>query len=112
MCIRDSINTAEAYGWVKPAIKGNSIGDIVELPLPQWKGNLINDFEAPVFSRHPNLVMIKKKILAMGAVYASMTGTGSAVYGIFLKNTIPVENLQFPGCFVWYSRKNKETWSG
>lgn len=56
-----------------------------ELPVEQWKENIKNDFEDPVFMQHPELLNIKKQLYTQGAVYASMTGSGSALYGIFKK---------------------------
>jgi 4-diphosphocytidyl-2-C-methyl-D-erythritol kinase len=72
-----------------------SLTDIVQQPVSTWKKDLVNDFERPVFNEYPLLKEIKEMLYAAGAEYASMTGTGSCVYGIFSKKkkaaTIPYD---------------------
>ena len=77
------INTAEAYGFVKPDAERPYLREIIRQPLSDWKDILINDFEKPIFEKHPEIREIKESLYKMGAVYASMSGSGSAVYGIF-----------------------------
>ncbi|MEZ5146047.1 MAG: hypothetical protein R2759_02890 [Bacteroidales bacterium] len=67
-----------------------------------WKENLINDFEEPVFLHHPALKTIRDKFYEKGAVYASMTGTGAAVYGIFDQEINLTD--EFQDCFVWQGK--------
>lgn len=57
--------------------------DIVRQPIETWREELINDFEAPAFAQHPILADIKEKLYDMGALYAQMSGSGSAMFGIF-----------------------------
>ena len=78
-----SVSTAEAYGGVTPRVPESDVADIVRLPLEEWKGVLVNDFEAHVFRLHPRLAGLKESFYRCGAVYASMSGSGSAIYGIF-----------------------------
>ena len=80
-----SVSTREAYGGIVPRERPVPIEEILSLPLPQWRGLLVNDFEPQVFALHPYLAAIKERFYASGAVYASMSGSGSAVYGIFEK---------------------------
>ena len=78
------ISTAEAFRDI--AISKNqlpSIREIVTQSPDTWEGNLVNQFEEPVFKKHPQLRAIKQKLYDSGATYASMTGTGSCIYGIF-----------------------------
>jgi 4-diphosphocytidyl-2-C-methyl-D-erythritol kinase len=96
-----NINTAEAYSWVRPHKKASSLHECINLPVHEWMGNVNNDFEGPVFERHPQLAEIKASLLKMNAVYASMTGSGSAVFGLFERESIPAKGADFPGCFVW-----------
>ncbi|MCK7460927.1 MAG: hypothetical protein MZU84_02065 [Sphingobacterium sp.] len=61
--------------------------EIIGLPVEEWKGKLMNDFEKPMISKFPEIGEVKEKLYELGAVYASMSGSGSAVYGIF-KNLV------------------------
>lgn len=63
-----------------------SIREIIQQPISTWKGELISDFEEPVFSQYPEIKKIKNDLYNAGAVYSSMSGSGSAVYGIFEKD--------------------------
>jgi 4-diphosphocytidyl-2-C-methyl-D-erythritol kinase len=62
-----------------------SIKQIIQQSISTWKAELINDFEKPVFEKYPEIKNIKDKLYEAGAIYASMSGSGSAVYGIFKK---------------------------
>ena len=77
------IGTQEAYAGVTPKHPEHSIADIIEKPLEEWKGLLVNDFEESILKSHPTIRQAKEQMYAQGALYASMTGSGSAVYGIF-----------------------------
>lgn len=79
------ISTSEAYSLIKPRKKRLPLREVLALPISQWQGKLVNDFEEPIMSRNPQIAEAKKKLLEKGAVYASMTGTGSAVFGLFKK---------------------------
>ncbi len=83
------ISTKEAFETLKPKAPLKSANDIVLQPVETWKNELVNDFESSIFPRYPLLADIKQKIYNAGAVYASMTGTGSTVYGIFEQNQQP-----------------------
>jgi 4-diphosphocytidyl-2-C-methyl-D-erythritol kinase len=96
-----SVNTAFAYKLIKPEKKVKSIIEIVEnSDISLWKNSLINDFEAPVFLKYPEIRSIKDKLYEKGAVYSSMSGSGSAVYGISEKFD-DIRKEHFPGCFYW-----------
>tara|TARA_R110002012_G_scaffold62974_2_gene165755 strand:+ start:24891 stop:25694 length:804 start_codon:yes stop_codon:yes gene_type:complete len=77
------IGTREAYAGVTPNDQQKAITEVLSMPLSSWKDVLVNDFEQSVFPNHPSLREIKEKLYADGAVYASMTGSGSTMYGIF-----------------------------
>lgn len=83
------INTAWAFEQIQPQSPKRSIQDIIETPVESWKGTLKNDFEEAVFANHPQLESIKSRLYERGAIYASMSGTGSCFYGIFSKNNLP-----------------------
>lgn len=89
------INTGWAFEQITPTRPATPLSDIVRQPVHTWKETLINDFEAPVCRLHPVLGNIKESLYAAGAVYASMTGSGSSFYGIFPKGKAP--NDLFPG---------------
>ncbi len=66
-------------GGVKP------VAEIVAQPVASWAGELVNDFEGPVFGEYPSLRLIKEELYRRGAVYAALTGSGSGLFGIFEK---------------------------
>ena len=80
------ISTAWAFSQLTPQHKTKSIAEIVAGPITNWKAELINDFEAPIISAYPTIGEIKQMLYQQGALYASMTGSGSSVFGLFPKN--------------------------
>lgn len=84
------ISTSEAFSLIRPAIPEKSCKEIVQLPIAHWKKALINDFEEPVFAKYGELRNVKDRLYELGALYASMSGSGSSFYGIFEKNQIPL----------------------
>lgn len=78
------IPTPEAYGMVKPADNRPSLREIIKMPVSTWKDNLVNDFEKPIFNKHPEIGILKQQMYDEGAVYAVMSGSGSAVFGLFV----------------------------
>lgn len=78
-----AVSTREAYQQIKPKRPEKCCRDIVRQPIETWRHELINDFEAPAFAQHPLLADIKEKLYNMGALYAQMSGSGSAMFGIF-----------------------------
>jgi 4-diphosphocytidyl-2-C-methyl-D-erythritol kinase len=95
-----SVATAEAYSWVKPTPRPYRLRDLLQLPATEWKYHITNDFENPVFDRHPAIRQIKEILYEQGAVYAALSGSGSVVYGIFNRLPAHPERI-FPECFVW-----------
>jgi 4-diphosphocytidyl-2-C-methyl-D-erythritol kinase len=77
------VSTAEAFKNISPQIPIQTCKAIIEQPIETWKDSLINDFEHIVFRSNPVLKKIKDDLYTMGAIYASMTGSGSSFYGIF-----------------------------
>lgn len=98
------VNTGEAFRMLGRGSEAPEalpdLRSIVQSPPEIWKETLINDFEAPVSSLYPVIHEIKSTLYAAGAVYASMTGTGSTVFGIFHKEQQPA--LSFPSHFFVY----------
>ena len=81
------IATPWAFQQLSPCVKEKSILTIIKQPIETWKAELINDFEAPVFKAHPELEALKNNLYEKGAIYASMSGSGSSLFGIFPKGT-------------------------
>lgn len=77
------IPTKEAFAHITPRMPKKCCRDIVMLPVETWKEELINDFEASVFTAHPELATIKEQLYQLGATYAAMSGSGSALFGLF-----------------------------
>lgn len=77
------VSTRDAYAAVAPHRPETSLPELLSKPLETWKDTVVNDFEASVFPKYPEIAAIKDKLYDMGAVYASMSGSGSSVYGIF-----------------------------
>lgn len=87
-------NTKEAYSLVKPQQLSRSLSEIIQQPISTWKNELVNDFEKSIFSLYPVVEKTKNDLYDLGALYASMSGSGSAVFGLFehkpeMKNDFP-----------------------
>lgn len=93
------VSTAEAYSLVQPALPSVSLKECIGNPIATWRENVINDFEPSVFQNYPIIGEIKEALYRNGALYASMSGSGSSVYGLF-KEPIDLKDA-FPGCFHW-----------
>jgi 4-diphosphocytidyl-2-C-methyl-D-erythritol kinase len=94
-----NVSTKEAYSGVKPQIPEISLKTLINSPVTDWKDFIFNDFEKNIFKIHPDLKKIKQKLYNQGAKYASMSGSGSTVYGIFDKSFN--KKLNFENCFIW-----------
>ncbi|NPA35957.1 MAG: 4-(cytidine 5'-diphospho)-2-C-methyl-D-erythritol kinase [Chlorobi bacterium] len=77
------VSTPEAYRYVTPRVPDYRVNELINLPAEEWKGKLKNDFEDSVFKQYPELKKLKYYLYDKGAVYASMSGSGSSVFGIF-----------------------------
>ncbi|MEO6894526.1 MAG: 4-(cytidine 5'-diphospho)-2-C-methyl-D-erythritol kinase [Ginsengibacter sp.] len=77
------IITRELFQQISPSIPARNIKEIIKQPVITWKKDLVNDFEKLVFQKYPEIKKIKEELYQNNAVYASMTGTGSTVFGIF-----------------------------
>lgn len=93
-----AISTKEAYAAITPKKPAKCCREIVRQPIETWKEELVNDFEEPIFKMHPELAAIKNKLYELGASYAAMSGSGSALFGIFKKEPQGIEE-NFKGNF-------------
>jgi 4-diphosphocytidyl-2-C-methyl-D-erythritol kinase len=80
---RVHVSTANAYALVKPRKRSKPLRELIQAPIQEWQGLIENDFEKAVFELHPAVKNIKARLYKLGAVYASMSGSGSAVFGFF-----------------------------
>lgn len=97
---REYVSTAEAYGGCMPKPCETPLTEILAtIPPEEWaKSNVVNDFEATVFPRHPRIAEVKASLYRLGAAYASMSGSGASVFGIFGRDILADEIQQtFPG---------------
>lgn len=78
-----SISTREAYAGINPSMPQTNLLDTLSRPISTWQSAVVNDFEASIFPLAPDVAAAKRHMLQAGALYASMSGSGSAVYGIF-----------------------------
>ncbi len=89
------ISTSLAFSQVSICSNPPDLAKLVAAPIDLWKAEVVNDFEKPVFEVYPEIAGIKAQLYDQGASYASMSGSGSTVYGIFEKTATPAFN--FPG---------------
>lgn len=94
-----AVPTAVAYSMVTPAEPDEPVRDTIARPVTEWRDRLVNDFEPSVFARFPRIEEIKTSLYERGAVYASMSGSGSSVFGLFDSRVEP--DIDYPDCFVW-----------
>lgn len=93
-----AVSTRDAYAAIVPKTPTKCCRDIVRQPIETWKDELVNDFEAPIFAMHPELAAIKQSLYDAGAVYVAMSGSGSALFGIFREQPTGLEK-EFEGMF-------------
>ena len=91
------VPTKEAFSRITPHMPAKNCLDIVRQPIDTWRHELVNDFEESVFSLHPEIGAVKQRLYDLGAVYAAMSGSGSALFGIFKKE--PALEGEFQGMY-------------
>jgi len=98
------ISTAEAYQHINPAKSRMSLKALVQFPVVRWQDNIRNQFEKHVFSAHPAVKEIKETLYKQGATFALMSGSGSAVFGLFRTEKRNLQNA-FPEDYQVFQQK-------
>lgn len=96
------VSTKEAFSLIHPHRPLQNCREVVSRPVETWNGALVNDFEESVFALYPEIGAIKQQLLNMGATYAAMSGSGSALFGLFKESPIRL-GQEFPNMFTFSS---------
>lgn len=91
------VPTKEAFSHIHPCKPAKNCLDVVRQPIETWRHDLVNDFEQSVFALHPEIGAMKQRLYDLGAVYAAMSGSGSALFGIFKEK--PTLDTEFEGMY-------------
>jgi 4-diphosphocytidyl-2-C-methyl-D-erythritol kinase len=94
------ISTQEAFGGIVPFDNNANLPELIQTDINNWKSELKNDFETSIFPNHAEIQLLKAELYAQGAIYASMTGTGSSVFGLFSEEP----EKRFSSYFEWIAR--------
>lgn len=92
------VSTKDAFSHIIPCKPSLSLKEVIQMPIETWRATMKNDFENSVFQKFPEIAAIKDKLYDLGALYASMSGSGSSVFGIFREQIAHVDEI-FNGCF-------------
>ena len=95
------VSTREAFANIHPHHPEYPVKEVIHRPVAEWKDTLINDFEASVFPQHPVIGEIKQELYNQGAIYASMSGSGSSVFGLFAPDAALPEINRKPDTFCF-----------
>ena len=92
------VSTREAYAGIRPHRAATPVAEAAARPVEEWRDALVNDFELGIFALHPDIAAVKERLYEAGAVYAAMSGSGSAVFGLF-RAPLPEAGNIFSACF-------------
>jgi 4-diphosphocytidyl-2-C-methyl-D-erythritol kinase len=95
VCPTVHISTAKAFQMIRPKPASFDLKTLSNLPVRDWKGHVENDFEEPIFELHPALRDVKQQLYNQGALYASLSGSGSTIFGIFPKGQKAAVQTEF-----------------
>ncbi len=99
----DFVSTKESYAGITPKKSAVNLIEAVHRPIEEWKDLIVNDFENSVFPTHPKIAAIKQTLYDMGALYASMSGSGSTVFALFKHRVDSLESV-FSDCFTFQEK--------
>ncbi|KAA6340997.1 4-diphosphocytidyl-2-C-methyl-D-erythritol kinase [termite gut metagenome] len=89
------VSTREAFSLIRPRKPEHSLEDVITYPVSEWKELMKNDFEESIFPQYPVIGEVKAELYKQGAIYASMSGSGASVFGLFAPNvSIPKIKLE------------------
>lgn len=94
------VSTKEAFSCIRPHYPQKNCREVVMQDVETWREELVNDFEDSVFTLHPELKAVKRRLYDLGACYAAMSGSGSALFGLFREEPVLLEQT-FPGAFTF-----------
>ncbi len=97
------VSTRDAYGGITPQKPARALHELIQLPIEEWRDTIHNDFEDTVFPLFPQIAAVKQQLYVLGATYASMSGSGASVFGLFRTPQAPAANLltaTFSDCFI------------
>lgn len=97
------VPTREAFSLIQPKYPTKNCREVVAQPVETWRGLLTNDFEESVFALHPEIKAVRDKLYEIGATYAAMSGSGSALFGLFKEPPTEIQHI-FPGMFTFVGR--------
>ncbi|MDP2337328.1 MAG: 4-(cytidine 5'-diphospho)-2-C-methyl-D-erythritol kinase [Bacteroidota bacterium] len=98
------VSTAKAFQYISPKKSSVSLTELLRLPVQEWKTHVVNQFEPSVFQQYPEIKTVRDQLYNLGAVYASMSGSGSCVFGLFKE--LPTNwKDQFPDDYLTYSQE-------
>jgi 4-diphosphocytidyl-2-C-methyl-D-erythritol kinase len=98
------VSTASAFRHVVPQEPPVSLQELIQLPVAEWKGRIFNQFEDSVFPQFPAIEAIKAQLYNLGAIYASLSGSGSCVFGLFVDLPEQIDTL-FPSTYQTFSQQ-------
>lgn len=96
------VSTKEAFSLIRPHRPKKNCHEVIQQPVETWSDDLVNDFEQSVFALHPEIGAIKERLYSLGAVYSAMTGSGSAVYGLF-HDSVDLSS-HFPSTYTYFCK--------
>ncbi|MCG6186097.1 4-(cytidine 5'-diphospho)-2-C-methyl-D-erythritol kinase [Maribellus maritimus] len=96
-----SVSTPDAYRNIKPSQPSFNLKELNKIPFEEWRDFVVNDFEKTVFPKYPEIQSIKEALYKMGALYAAMSGSGSAVFGIFRHLPANTDKFLPKGIFIY-----------
>ena len=98
------VSTASAFRNIIPQKPAISLSEQIQLPVSDWKNHIFNQFEMSVFKQYPEIEVVKNQLYDLGALYASMSGSGSCVFGLFVDPPANIQN-EFPSKYLTFSQQ-------